>query len=149
MNSSLVMYQRRVANITIVHGISYKRSSVWALIIFKFKTFLKFNNIRKRERLYSLYIHTYIIGHYNPSVLTDQLLKPLLLGALTLNVSRGAFSLTPTPNDNFLRNFFMAGLFTLRVLARNLLRGNRRRNIFFFSYFVLMPDLGYESRLYV
>ena len=26
---------------------------------------------------------------------------------------------------------FMAGLFTLRVFARNLLTGNRRRNIFF------------------
>ena len=41
----------------------------------------------------------------------------------------------------FLRNFSWQFLFTLRVFARNLLRGNRRRNIFF-SYFVLMSDLG-------
>ena len=37
----------------------------------------------------------------------------------------------------------MAGLFTLRAFARNLLRENRRRNIFL--YFVLMPDLGYAQ----
>ena len=44
------------------------------------------------------------------------------------------------------------GLFTLRVLARNLLRGNRLGNIFF-SYFILMPVsnkpthylLGYDN----
>ena len=35
----------------------------------------------------------------------------------------------------FLRNFFMAVLFTLRVFARNLLRGSRRRNIFFIYHF--------------
>ena len=42
----------------------------------------------------------------------------------------------------FLRNFFKAGLFTLRVFIRNLLRGSRRRNIFHISF--LMTDLGYE-----
>ena len=53
------------------------------------------------------------------------------------------------PNNRFLRHFFMAGLFTLRVYGSNPLRGNRRRNIFFSSHFVLMPDLGYEPWLYV
>ena len=52
------------------------------------------------------------------------------------------YSLTSTPNDRFLRNLFMAGLFTLRVFTRYPLRGNRLRNIF--SYFVLMTDLGYK-----
>ena len=33
-----------------------------------------------------------------------------------------------------LRNFFIADLFTLRALARNLLRGNRRRNTFLFRF---------------
>ena len=56
---------------------------------------------------------------------------------------RRDLSLTLAPNDRFLRNFFMTGLFTLRVFARNLLSGNRRRNIVF-SWFLLMPDLGYE-----
>ena len=49
-------------------------------------------------------------------------------------MSGGTYSLTSTPNDRFLRNFFMAGLFTLRVIARNLLGGSRRRNIFFFIF---------------
>ena len=54
-----------------------------------------------------------------------------MLCALILYVSGGIYSLTSTPNAIFLRNFFIAGiLFTLRVFARNLLRDNRRRNIF-------------------
>ena len=39
----------------------------------------------------------------------------------------------------------MAGLFTLTVYARNLLRKNRRRD-FFFSFFVSMSDLGLISQ---
>ena len=44
---------------------------------------------------------------------------------------------------DFLTNFFMTGLFTLRVFAKNLVRGSRRRNIFIFS------DLGFEVGPYV
>ena len=85
------------------------------------------------------YIHTYI--HNWP-------LQPFSQDyglALMLYVSGGTYNLTSTSNDKFLGNFFMAGLFTLRVLARNLLRGNRRRNIFHISF--LTTDLGYEPRL--
>ena len=57
--------------------------------------------------------------------------------------------LKSTPNYRFFEKYFIAGLFTPRVFNRNLLRGNRRRNIFYFSYFVLISDLGYESRLSV
>ena len=39
----------------------------------------------------------------------------------------------------------MAGLVTLRVSARNLLRSNRLKNIFGISFW--MTDLGYEPRL--
>ena len=35
---------------------------------------------------------------------------------------------------DFLRNLFMVSLFTLRIFAINLLRGNRRRNIFSFIF---------------
>ena len=62
------------------------------------------------------YIHTYIItilqtfsqdyglaSHTTHVVFVD------------LYVSSGTYSLTSTPNDRFLRNFFMAGLFTLRA----------------------------------
>ena len=80
--------------------------------------------------------HTYIIGHYNPSVrITAQLLTPLMLCALILYVSGGRFQ----------RNFYMAGLFNLRVFARNLLTGSRRRNIFHISF--LVTDLGYFGLL--
>ena len=39
-------------------------------------------------------------------------------------------------------NFFMAVLFTLRVFARNLLRGSCRRNIFHISNFDNWPGIG-------
>ena len=91
-------------------------------------------------------IHTYIIGHYNPSVrITGQLQIPPSFCSIILYMSGVTYSLTLTPNDRFLRKFFMAGLFTLRVFARNLLRGNRQRNIFHISF--LMTELGYEPRL--
>ena len=57
----------------------------------------------------------------------------------------GIYSLTSTPNYRFLRNFFMAGLFTFRVFARNQQRGSRRRNIFHILF--LMTVVGYELRL--
>ena len=75
-------------------------------------------------------------------------LAPLKTCALILYVSGGTYSLKSTSNYRFLRNFFMAALFTFRVFARNLLIGNCRRNSFF-SYFVLMSDLGYEPGPYV
>ena len=65
-----------------------------------------------------------------------------MLCALILYLSGGTYSLTLTPNARFLGNSFMAGLFTLRVFARNLLREK-----YFLSYFDLMPDLGYEAGL--
>ena len=42
-----------------------------------------------------------------------------MLCALILYMSGETYSLKSTPNDRFLSNFFMAILFTLRVLARN------------------------------
>ena len=56
-----------------------------------------------------------------------------MLCALILYVNAETYSSTSTSNDIFLRNFFMAGLFTLRVFARNLLRGSRLWNIFHIS----------------
>ena len=50
--------------------------------------------------------------------------------------------LKSTPNDRFFEKHSMAILFTLRVFAGNLLRGNHRRNTFCISF--LMTDLGYE-----
>ena len=53
-----------------------------------------------------------------------------MLCVLILYISGGTFSLKSIPNHRFFEKLFMAILFTLRVLARNLLRGNRRRNTF-------------------
>ena len=50
-----------------------------------------------------------------------------------LYISGGTYSLKSTPNDRF-EKLFMAILFTLRIFARNLLRGNRRRNTFRISF---------------
>ena len=47
-----------------------------------------------------------------------------------LYISGGTYSLKSTPNDRFFEKLFMAVLIILRVFARNLLRGNRRRNTF-------------------
>ena len=58
-----------------------------------------------------------------------------MLCALILYVSGGTYSLTSTPNDRFLRNFFVAGLFTLRVFDRNLLREEVDEEIFFIFHF--------------
>ena len=54
-----------------------------------------------------------------------------MLCVLILYISGGTYSLKSTPNDRFLEKLFMAILFTLRVLARNLLRRNRRRKYAF------------------
>ena len=48
------------------------------------------------------------------------------------------------PELSIFAKLFMAILFALRVLSRNLLRGSRQRNIF--SYFPLMSDLGFERQ---
>ena len=80
-------------------------------------------------------IHTYIIGHYKPSV-------RITLCVLTLYISGGAYSLKSTPNIQIFDELFMAILFTLRVFARNLLRGSCRTNIFIFSYWWLTWGLN-------
>ena len=63
-----------------------------------------------------------------------------MLCVLILYISGGTYSLKSTPNDKFFEKLFMAILFTLRVFARNLLRGNRRRNSFRISFWNLAWD---------
>ena len=59
----------------------------------------------------AMYMHTY--NHYNSSDrIVAYLLTSLMLRALILYINGGIYSLTSTPNDRFLRNFFMAILFT-------------------------------------
>ena len=57
-----------------------------------------------------------------------------MLRALILFISGGTYSLKTTPNDRFFEKLFMAVFITLRVFARNLLRGNRRRSNFWIFF---------------
>ena len=61
-----------------------------------------------------------------------------LLCALILYMKDGTYSLKPTPNDRFFWETFHA---TLRVFARNLLRGNRRKN-YFWILFDVCPEIA-------
>ena len=63
-----------------------------------------------------------------------------MLCVLIVNISGGIYSLKSTPNDKFFEKLFIAILFTLRVFARNLLRGNRWRNTFRTSFWCLACD---------
>ena len=67
-------------------------------------------------------------------------LTPLMLCVLILYISGGTYSLKSTLNDRFFEKLFMAILFNLRAFARNLLRGNRRRNTFHISFWRLVWD---------
>ena len=60
-----------------------------------------------------------------------------MLCVLILYISGGTYSLQSAPNDRFFEKLFMEICFTLRVFARNLLRGNRRRNPFRISFWCL------------
>ena len=73
----------------------------------------------------------YIIGHYNTSV---RIIDHLCCVCQFLYISGGIYSLKSTPNDIFCEKPLMATLFTLRVFARHLLRGNRRRKTFRISF---------------
>ena len=88
------------------------------------------------------YIHTHtIIGHYNRSVRIIDLVShtTYVVCVNFLYIIGGTYSLKSTPNDRF-EKLFMAILFILRVFARNLLRGNRQRNIFRISFWCLAWD---------
>ena len=89
--------------------------------------------------MYSL--HTYMIGRYNPSVRIIDLVSHTtsVVCVNFLYISGGTYSLKSIPNDRF-EKLFMAILFTLRVFARNLLRGNRRRNTFCILFWCLAWD---------
>ena len=79
--------------------------------------------------------HTYIIGHYNPSVRIIDLVSHTSFSHQFLTLVSHTYSLKSTPNDRFFsEKLFMAILFTLRVFARNLLRGNRLRTTFRISF---------------
>ena len=97
-----------------------------------FVDFLDENKKRKEKktiRVAETYIHTYIIGHYNPSARIIDLVSHTTYVVCVHFIHKWR-DLNSTPNDRFFEKLFMAILFTLRVFARNLLRGNRRKILF-------------------
>ena len=75
-------------------------------------------------------LHAYIIDHYNLSVRIIGL-APHTTNVVCVNFIHKwrdlQFKVDSEKQIFFLRNFSLQFLFTLRVFARNLLRGNRRR----------------------
>ena len=82
------------------------------------------------------YIYIYIIGHYNSSVKIIDLVShtTYVVHVDFIHKWQTTDSLKSTPNDRVFEKLFIAILFTLRLFARNLLRGNRRRNTFRISF---------------
>ena len=73
-------------------------------------------------------------GHYNSgNRFTIWLLTPLMLCVSNLSTSGATYSLMGTSDDRYLRNIFLAILFTLRVFVSNLLNESSRRNIYLFG----------------
>ena len=76
-------------------------------------------------------MHTYIIGHDNPSArIIDLVSHTAYVVCVNFIHKWRTYSLKSTPNGRLFEKIFMAILFTLRDFARYLLRGNRRRNTF-------------------
>ena len=76
--------------------------------------------------------YTYIIGHYNPSVRIIDLIShtTYVVCVNFIHMWRDLQFKVNSEQQIFLRKFSWQFLFTLRVFARNLLRGNCRRNTF-------------------
>ena len=85
---------------------------------------------------------TYIIAHYNLSVRIIDIVSHTTYVVCVNFIHKWhvTCSLKSTPNDRFFAKLFMAILFTLRVFARNLLRGKRWRNTFRISFWCLAWD---------
>ena len=90
----------------------------------------------------SLIKYTYNFGRYNPSV---RIIDTIYVACVNfIHKWRDLQFKVNFERQIFLRNFSWQFLFTLRVFARNLLRGNRQRNTFRISF-----GLGLEPRLFV
>ena len=88
------------------------------------------------------YIHTYIIGHYNPPVTIIDLVShtTYVVCVNFIHKWRDLQFKVDSERQIFWETFYGNFLFTLRVFARNLLRGNRRRNTFRILFWCLAWD---------
>ena len=120
----------RVRQIPLFYGKCFKRKTTEYFLKFLFlfeSTILSVNNGK--------YIHTYIIGHYNPSVRITGLVShtTYVVCVNFIHKWRDLQFKVDSERHIFLRNFSWH-LITHRVFARNLLRGNRCRNTFRISF---------------
>ena len=85
----------------------------------------------QRNEPYITYIHTYIIGHYNPSIRIIDLVShsTYVVCVNFIHKWRDLQFKVDFKRQIFWETFRDNFIFTFRVFARNLLRGNRRRNI--------------------
>ena len=86
---------------------------------------LQQKNTHKKERV----AYIYIIGQYNPSVRFIDLVSHTTYVVFVNFIHKWRFKVD-SELQIFSEKLFIAILFTFRVFARNLERGNRRRNIF-------------------
>ena len=94
------------------------------------------SKVFKTGRLFECFaIHTYIIGHYNPAARIIDLISHTTYVLCFNFIHKWRLRTT-----DFFEKLFMAILFILRIFARNLLRGNRRRNTFRISFWCLTGD---------
>ena len=105
-----------------------------------------------RTQSFSHYIHTYIIVHYNPSVrIIDQVSHTTYVVCVNFRHKWRdlQFKVDSELQIFFFEKLFMAILFTLRVFARNLLGGNRRRNTFRILFWCLAwgSNPGFSSNM--
>ena len=87
-------------------------------------------------------IPTYIIGHYNPSVrIIDLVSYTTYVGCVNfIHKWRDLQFKVNSERQIFSETFHGNSIFTLRVFARNLLRGKRWRNTFRISFWCLARD---------
>ena len=79
----------------------------------------------------SIDLHRYIIGHYNHSArIIDLVSHTTYVVYVNFIYKWRDLQFKVESERQIFEKVFMAILFTLRVFARNLLKGNRRRNIF-------------------
>ena len=89
---------------------------------------------------------TYIIGHYNPSVkIIDLVSHTTYVVCVNFIHKWRDLQFKVDSERQIYWELFMAILFTLRVFARNLLRGNRRRNTFRISFFDDWPGIRTQA----
>ena len=92
----------------------------------------------------STYIHTYIIGHYNPLVsIITQFLTLLILCAFIFIHKWWHLQFKADSVREIFEKLFIV-LLIIHIFSRNLLRGSRSRNIFSYFFQLEVPDPGFK-----